>query len=135
VDSIESHINNLSVTLKEHMNAIKISLAIASLTFLVACGDNSNSEPILAGPISGTVIGLSNGNELVVQNNDTNTTVVSVNGNFSFATPVSDQESYSVTVLTQPTSQICTVLNGNGNGTGAMVNLSITCVPVPYIPS
>jgi hypothetical protein len=133
VDSIESHINNLSVTLKEHMNAIKISLAIASLTFLVACGDNSNSEPILAGPISGTVIGLSNGNELVVQNNDTNTTVVSVNGNFSFASPVSVQESYSVTVLTQPTSQICTVLNGNG--TGAMVNLSITCVPVPYIPS
>jgi len=114
------------------MKAIKISLAIASLTFLVACGDNSNSEPILAGPISGTVIGLSNGNELVVQNNDTNTTVVSVNGNFSFATPVSVQESYSVTVLTQPTSQICTVLNGNG--TGAMVNLSITCVPVPYIP-
>lgn len=87
---------------------------------------------MLAGPISGTVIGLSNGNELVVQNNDTNTTVVSVNGNFSFATPVSDQESYSVTVLTQPASQICTVLNGNG--TGAMVNLSITCVPVPYIP-
>ena len=100
MDSIEFHINNLSVTLKEHMNAIKISLAIASLTFLVACGDNSNSEPMLAGPISGTVIGLSNGNELVVQNNDTNTTVVSVNGNFSFATPVSDQESYSVTVLT-----------------------------------
>jgi hypothetical protein len=133
VDSIESHINNLSVTLKEHMNAIKISLAIASLTFLVACGDNSNSEPMLAGPISGTVIGLSNGNELVVQNNDTNTTVVSVNGNFSFASPVSVQESYSVTVLTQPTSQICTVLNGNG--TGAMVNISITCVPVPYIPS
>jgi hypothetical protein len=133
VDSIEFHINNWSVTLKEHMNAIKISLAIASLTFLVACGDNSNSEPILAGPISGTVIGLSNGNELVVQNNDTNTTVVSVNGNFSFATPVSVQESYSVTVLTQPTSQICTVLNGNG--TGAMVNLSINCVPVPYIPS
>jgi hypothetical protein len=132
VDSIESHINNLSVTLKEHMNAIKISLAIASLTFLVACGDNSNSEPMLAGPISGTVIGLSNGNELVVQNNDTNTTVVSVNGNFSFASPVSVQESYSVTVLTQPSSQICTVLNGNG--TGAMVNLSITCVPVPYIP-
>ncbi len=88
---------------------------------------------MLAGPISGTVIGLSNGNELVVQNNDTNTTVVSVNGNFSFATPVSDQESYSVTVLTQPTSQICTVLNGSG--TGAMVNISITCVPVPYIPS
>jgi hypothetical protein len=132
VDSIEFHINNLSVTLKEHMNAIKISLAIASLTFLVACGDNSNSEPILAGPISGTVIGLSNGNELVVQNNDTNTTVVSVNGNFGFASPVSDQESYSVTVLTQPSSQICTVLNGNG--TGAMVNISITCVPVPYIP-
>lgn len=132
MDSIEFHINNWSVTLKEHMNAIKISLAIASLTFLVACGDNSNSEPILAGPISGTVIGLSNGNELVVQNNDTNTTVVSVNGNFSFASPVSVQESYSVTVLTQPTSQICTVLNGNG--TGAMVNLSITCVPVPYIP-
>lgn len=132
MDSIEFHINNLSVTLKEHMNAIKISLAIASLTFLVACGDNSNSEPMLAGPISGTVIGLSNGNELVVQNNDTNTTVVSVNGNFSFASPVSVQESYSVTVLTQPTSQVCTVLNGNG--TGAMVNLSITCVPVPYIP-
>jgi len=133
VDSIEFHINNLSVTLKEHMNAIKISLAIASLTFLVACGDNSNSEPMLAGPISGTVIGLSIGNELVLQKNDANTTLLSVNGNFSFASPVSNQESYSVTVFTQPTSQICTVLNGSG--TGAMVNLSITCVPVPYIPS
>ena len=116
------------------MNAIKTSLAIVSLTFLVACGDNSNSESIQARPASGTVMGLSIGNELVLQNNDSNTTAVSVNGNFSFATPVSVQESYSVTVLTQPTSQICTVLNGNGNGTGAMVNLSITCVPVPYIP-
>jgi hypothetical protein len=133
VDSIEFHINNLSVTLKEHMNAIKISLAIASLTFLVACGDNSNSEPRQAGPISGTVMGLSIGNELVLQNNDANTTLLSVNGNFSFASPVSNQESYSVTVFTQPTSQICTVLNGSG--TGAMVNLSITCAPVPYIPS
>jgi hypothetical protein len=133
VDSIESRKDHLSNPLKENMNAIKTSLAIVSLTFLVACGDNSNSEPIQARPISGTVMGLSIGNELVLQNNDSNTTVVSVNGNFSFATPVSDHESYSVTVFTQPTSQICTIQNGNG--TGVMVNLRIICIPEPFIIS
>ena len=133
MDSIESCLNNLSVPLKENMNAIKNSLLVASFAFLVACGDNSNSEPIQASPTSGTVMGLSIGNELVLQNNDSNTTVVSVNGNFSFATPVSDHESYSVTVFTQPTSQICTIQNGNG--TGVMVNLRIICIPEPFIIS
>ena len=115
------------------MNAFKISVAFALLTFLTACADNSNLMLDQDSTVAGTVIGLNLGNELVLQNNQSNTTLVSVNGNFSFATPVSDQESYSVTVLTQPTSQICTVLNGSG--TGAMVNLSITCDPVPYIIS
>ncbi len=115
------------------MTAIKTSLALASLTFLFACGDNSNASSDQDSTFAGTVIGLSMGNELVLQNNQSNTTIVSNNGNFSFATPVENNESYSVTVLTQPTSQICTVLNGSG--TGAMVNLSITCDPVPYIIS
>ncbi len=133
MDSIESRKDHLSNPLKENMNAIKTSLAIVSLTFLVACGDNSNSEPIQDRPASGTVMGLSIGNELVLQNNDSNTTAVSVNGNFSFASPVSDLESYSVTVLTQPTSQICTIQNGTG--TGVMVNLRIICIPEPLIIS
>ena len=115
------------------MNAFKISVAFASLTFLTACADNSNSMLDQDSTMAGTVIGLNLGNELVLQNNQSNTTLVSVNGSFSFAAPVANNESYLVTVLTQPTSQICTVLNGSG--TGAMVNLSITCVPVPYIIS
>ena len=113
------------------MTANKISLALGSLLLLVACGDNSNSEPIQASPISGTVVGLSIGNELVLQNNEGPTTHVSVNGNFSFATPVANQERYSVTVLTQPTSQICTIHNGTGSG--VMANVSITCIVEPYI--
>lgn len=115
------------------MNAFKISVAFALLTFLTACADNSNSMLEQDSTMAGTVIGLNLGNELILQNNQSNTTLVSVNGSFSFAAPVAKNESYSVTVLTQPTSQICTVLNGSG--TGAMVNLSITCVPVPYIIS
>lgn len=115
------------------MNAFKISVAFASLTFLTACADNSSSMLDQDSTVAGTVIGLNLGNELVLQNNQSNTTLVSVNGSFSFAAPVANNESYLVTVLTQPTSQICTVLNGSG--TGAMVNLSITCVPVPYIIS
>ena len=115
------------------MNAFKISVAFALLTFLTACADNSNSMLDQDSTVAGTVIGLNLGNELVLQNNQSNTTLVSVNGNFSFAAPLANNESYLVTVLTQPTSQICTVLNGSG--TGAMVNLSITCVPVPYIIS
>ncbi len=115
------------------MNAFKISVAFALLTFLTACADNSNSMLDQDSTVAGTVIGLNLGNELVLQNNQSNTTLVSVNGSFSFAAPVANNESYLVTVLTQPTSQICTVLNGSG--TGAMVNLSITCVPVPYIIS
>ena len=115
------------------MNAFKISVVFAALTFLTACADNSNSMLDQDSTMAGTVIGLNLGNELVLQNNQSNTTLVSVNGSFSFAAPVANNESYLVTVLTQPTSQICTVLNGSG--TGAMVNLSITCVPVPYIIS
>ena len=115
------------------MNAFKISVAFALLTFLTACADNSSSMLDQDSTMAGTVIGLNLGNELVLQNNQSNTTLVSVNGSFSFAAPVANNESYLVTVLTQPTSQICTVLNGSG--TGAMVNLSITCVPVPYIIS
>ena len=115
------------------MNAFKISVVFASLTFLTACADNSNSMLDQDSTMAGTVIGLNLGNELVLQNNQSNTTLVSVNGSFSFAAPLANNESYLVTVLTQPTSQICTVLNGSG--TGAMVNLSITCVPVPYIIS
>ena len=115
------------------MNAFKISVAFALLTFLTACADNSSSMLDQDSTVAGTVIGLNLGNELVLQNNQSNTTLVSVNGSFSFAAPVANNESYLVTVLTQPTSQICTVLNGSG--TGAMVNLSITCVPVPYIIS
>ena len=115
------------------MNAFKISVAFALLTFLTACADNSSSMLDQDSTVAGTVIGLNLGNELVLQNNQSNTTLVSVNGSFSFAAHVANNESYLVTVLTQPTSQICTVLNGSG--TGAMVNLSITCVPVPYIIS
>jgi uncharacterized repeat protein (TIGR03803 family) len=55
---------------------------------------------------------------------------VKANGSFSFATPVSYNGSYAVTVVIQPPAQACTVMAGTGsNVTGNVSGLSVACSP------
>ncbi len=85
----------------------------------VSCSNNSYT-------IGGTVSGLSG--PMVLQDNNSNNLIVSANGNFVFATPVASGSNYSVTVLTQPAGQTCSVSAGAGMVSGHNVtNVAVVC--------
>ena len=82
--------------------------------------------------VGGNVSGLS-GTGLVLQNNGGDDMSISVNGDYTFATPLENGDTYVVTVLTQPSSpsQTCTVANGSGTMSSENVtNVDVNCVPV-----
>ncbi len=74
--------------------------------------------------IGGTLSGLGAGNTVVLQNNGTDNLTLSADGTFTFATKVAG---YSVTVLTQPVNQACTVTNGSGTATADVTNVQVVC--------
>jgi len=89
----------------------------------VACATNKYT-------ISGTVSGLRTGAQVIVQNDAGDTTQVKTNGVFSFAAPILYNGSYSVSVVTQPPAQACTVSDGSGTGVTANVTgVTVTCGP------
>jgi len=98
-------------------------LAIALL--LASCSRNATYT------VGGTVSGLT-GTGLVLQNNGGNNLAISVNGAFTFLTALKKGASYSVTVLTQPSGQSCTVANGTGSASGNVTNVAVTCVTDAY---
>ena len=63
------------------------------------------------------------GSGLVLQQNGGDDLAIAGDGTFTFATPVQDGGSYSVTVFAQPGNpqQTCTVANGSGTVEGADV--------------
>jgi len=80
-------------------------------------------------PVSGTISGLAPGTQLAIENNGGNLLTIGANGPFSFNQGVAANGSYSVTVLTQPQNQTCTVSNGFGAGVlSAISSVKITCV-------
>ena len=77
--------------------------------------------------VGGTVSGLSG--TVVLQNNGGDNRIINSNGSFTFATPVAQGAPYSVTVLTQPTGQTCSLTNDSGTMGGANVtNVGVSCV-------
>jgi N-acetylneuraminic acid mutarotase len=80
-----------------------------------------------------SVTGLVSGHNVVLQNNGGNNLTVTTNGSFTFTTPIANGLTYSATILTQPTSQSCSVTNGNGTVAGANIsNISINCSSNTY---
>ncbi|MBD8524270.1 right-handed parallel beta-helix repeat-containing protein [Pseudomarimonas arenosa] len=91
---------------------------------LITCITNQYS-------IGGTVSGLASGTSVVLQNNGGDDLTITANGSFSFATPISDESSYAVTLTQQPSDpqQHCTVSNGDGLLSGtAVTDVTVTCV-------
>src|SRR5579859_5074022 len=119
-------------------------LCLGSALLLSACGGGGgggssyNGGPPPPPPpatysVGGTVAGLATGVSVVLQNSGGNNTTVSANGSFSFATAVTNGTAYAVTVLTQPTGQICTVSAGSGTVAGANVTgVQVACVTGTY---
>ena len=88
-----------------------------------------NATPPATYTIGGTVSGLA-GSGLVLQQSGGDNLSVAADGSFTFATPIDDGATYSVTVSAQPgnPAQTCTVANGSGSVAGANVdNVAVTC--------
>ena len=84
--------------------------------------------------VGGTVSGLAYGASVVLQNNSGENLNETVDGGFTFVTPVAQSGSYAVTVLTPPASpkQTCTVTGGGvaNDGTGTNIQANVTNVNV-----
>ena len=100
-----------------------------ALITVVGCGSGNSTSPQSATyTIGGTVTGLT-GAGLVLQDNGGDNLTVSANAtSFTFSTAVASGGAYSVTVLTQPAGQSCTVSNGSGTATANVTNVSVACV-------
>lgn len=78
--------------------------------------------------LGGTVSGLASGGQLTLDDNGGDALTVTANGSFTFATPIAWGGSYSVTVATQPTGQVCTVSNGSGANVSTNISgVVVTC--------
>jgi hypothetical protein len=88
---------------------------------VVTCGTNSYS-------IGGTLSGLAATESVTLQDNSGDNLTLSANGSFTFGTLIPENGAYSVSVLTQPAGQLCSVTHGAGTAAGSDVtNVSVIC--------
>ncbi len=93
---------------------------------VVTCSTNAHT-------VGGTASGLAGGESVVLQNNSTDNLTLTANGSFTFTTSVAQGATYSVSVLTQPSTQTCSVTNGSGTMGGSNVtNVTVTCATNAY---
>ncbi len=117
--------------MKKRSSSLVIALLFFSLAaVMTGCGgggDGGEEETARAYTVGGTVTGLSG--TLVLQNNGGDDLTITSDGPFVFSTPLADGSAYSVTILTSPVLQNCTVTNGSGTISGADVtDVSVNCV-------
>jgi hypothetical protein len=100
---------------------------LSVISAVIACSLVSNT-------IGGTITGLTS--EGLILTNGTNGGTVPVSkvndvypGTFTFALPVTYNQTYGVTVLQQPATQTCSVANGTGTmGDNKVDTIVVTCV-------
>lgn len=86
--------------------------------------------PVPTYSISGNVVGLlGNGGGMELQDNGGDNLTISGNGPFTFATPISYDGAYNITIFTEPTTQtqICDVFNASGTATATVNNVDVDC--------
>jgi len=79
--------------------------------------------------IGGTVSGLAAGASMTLENNGTESLLVSANGSFTFKTAIAANKPYLVVVSQPPTTppQTCTVAAGSGTATATVTTVVVTC--------
>ena len=97
----------------------------ANVTITVSCTSGSTSYSI-----GGMVSGLTG--TLVLQDNGGDNLTITANGAFTFATKLAPGSSYSVTVLTQPSGETCSVAGGSGTANANVTSVSVTCSATTY---
>ena len=104
-------------------NADSGTLAGSDVTVTVEC---ITEQYVIGGSLSG----LASGNSVALQNNGGDNLIVSSDGAFVFSTPIDDLTTYSVSVLTHPTTpnQTCEVDFGSGTVNGDDIDtVVVTC--------
>ena len=81
--------------------------------------------------ISASVTGLPANATLVLRNNGSDDLSFNANSTLSFATKVSHNGVYAVTVQTTPTGYTCTVAHGSGTATADVGNVTVACAAQP----
>jgi len=108
------------------MNAFAKSLLVVTfLVVLFGCSGTPPSKYTIGGAVSGLT-----GSGLILQDNGGDNLTITANGPFTFKTAIANGNSYSVTVLTQPSNpaQTCTVTNGSGTVTATVNIVQVACV-------
>jgi hypothetical protein len=83
--------------------------------------------------VGGTVSGLAGGESVTLQNNGGDDEAVTEDGSFTFSDAITDGLTYNVTVLTQPSTQTCTVTSHAGTLAGdAVTDVLVTCAADTY---
>ncbi len=99
-------------------NSVTVSSANNLTTLAVSCVNAYN--------VGGTVSGLGTGKSVTVLNNGANSQTISTSSAYSFS--MVSGSTYNVTVGTQPTDQLCLVMNASGTvGTSDITNISVVC--------
>jgi hypothetical protein len=83
------------------------------LNSVVTTAQADNPEPPSTFTIQANIVGLT-GTGLVLQNNGTDNLPVSADGSITFPKSYASGSTYSVTILTQPTNQTCTLTGSTG---------------------
>jgi len=98
-----------------------VGVATAAVTSIgVSCVTNAFA---IGGSLSGLI------GTLVLQNEGADNLTLTGNGPFAFATTTA---SYTVTVLTEPLGQTCTVTNATGIAVAAVSTVAVNCVTKTY---
>lgn len=83
--------------------------------------------------IGGTVSGLASGTSVVLLDNGGDSITVKANTPFTFPTAIAVGLQYSVSVGTQPASQMCSVSAGSGTvGSANITSVSVSCAPLTF---
>jgi hypothetical protein len=89
-------------------------------------------------PIGGELRGLTPGETVTLQNNFGDNLTLSANGTFTFPTAVASGTTYSVTILTSPSSPIgqnCLLSNASGTvGGSSVAAITVECDLLAYFP-
>ncbi|HEY1726394.1 MAG TPA: kelch repeat-containing protein [Steroidobacteraceae bacterium] len=104
-------------------------LSIGLAATLSGCHKSSTPATVIPVPltysIGGSVVGLSG--TIVLQNNAGDNLSLSTNGAFTFSITLQPNSPYAVTILTQPSNQVCTLSNGSGTATASVTNVTVVC--------
>ena len=128
------HTSKLNVEAGSPFSNIKIWPVIACL--VAACGGGSqdaSSNPQSSGPVAqsafsirGQVTGMLSG-PLTLKNSGVEEIKIASNGQFVFPTSIKNGAAYEISVVHQPSGQLCSVLNGRGTVSGDVRGVQINC--------